>query len=119
MILIHGRKRSPQKQITSAAVRCPHCLQNAPISVVGCSEYFHLYYIPFFGWKSTVYMCSGCEKILTERRIGTYDNDLTVTIPTEAKELSKQLMPNVKIPWYYFIGFPLVACGISYLLYIS
>jgi len=117
IMIIYGKKRRPQISELSEEIQCPHCLQNVPILVVGCVEYFHLFYIPFFGWKSTVYLCSDCEKTL-KAGIGRYQGDLAVAIPREAAAISEKIKPQVRIPWYYFVGSLLLA-GALLLLAVS
>ena len=116
MIVIYGKKRVPQRQISSGHIQCPHCLQTAPIIVVGCVEYFHLYYVPFFGWKSVVYQCSDCQKNLKEGFLGRFDGDLSVQIPAEVKALSSDLLPQVGIPWYYFSGLIIIVVVFGYVV---
>src|SRR5262245_49110181 len=101
-MIIHGTRRLPQIQQVSKPITCPHCLQLAPIVVVGCVEYFHIYWIPFFGWRSAVYLCSVCQKSLVQGH--RYSSDLAVKIPPEAKAISDSLLPQLKRPWYHFLG---------------
>ena len=108
MLLIYGKKRTPKMQIVSAPMQCPHCLQSAPIGVITCAEYFHLYYIPIFGWKSVVFNCTSCERSLKEGVFGRYESDLRGKLPEEVKLLAIQLLPQTKIPWYYFTGLILI-----------
>ena len=109
MFIIYGKKRTPKMQIVSTPMQCPHCLQSAPIGVVTCVEYFHLYYIPIFGWKSAVFNCTSCERSLKEGVFGRFDGDLRGKLPEDVKLLVTQLLPQTKIPWYYFTGLILIA----------
>jgi hypothetical protein len=114
MILIHGKKRVPRALENSLASRCPHCFQDCPIVVAGCSEYFHLYGIPFFGWKSVVYHCSNCRRSLKDGRLGRYGKDLSVKVPAAARQLGEKIRSQVTIPWYYFAGPILVIAYVAY-----
>lgn len=102
-MIIYGSRRNPQIELLTEAIQCPHCLQSAPILVVCCLEYFHLFYIPFFGWKSATFICSDCQKVLTAGS-AQYSGDLPVIIPKAAIEVYQKLKTQVRIPWYYFSG---------------
>lgn len=111
-MVIHGSRRVPQIQDVSAPVKCPHCLQYAPVLVVGCAEYYHVFWIPLFAWKTAVYLCAACQKTLVEGR--GYSGDLRVSISPDAKALAASTLPRVRLPWYYFIGLPAVVVLIFY-----
>lgn len=115
-MIIYGTRRVPKTEEFSSPIQCPHCLQTAPLLVVGCVEYFYLYGIPFFGWKKVVYICSKCQKTLSE--FSQYDEDLNVVMPSEAKEISQQVKNQVRVPWYYFSGLILIA-GFIIFAYLS
>jgi hypothetical protein len=114
MLIIYGKKRVPRVQLSSAAMKCPHCYESCPIVVLGCSEYFYLYWIPFFGWKSAVCYCSNCERTLKDGYFGRYDKDLSVKIPEEARRLAQQLRSEVHVPWYYYAGSATVVALVLY-----
>jgi hypothetical protein len=79
---------------------------------VACVNYFHIYWIPLFGWKSPVYFCSLCQRALLPQR--QYSGDIVVGVPLEAETAYQMLAPEVGIPWYYFSGLILVACAVAY-----
>jgi hypothetical protein len=118
MIIIYGKKRKPLSKMSAGIVQCPHCLQAAQVIAVACVNYFYIYWIPLFGWKSPVYFCSICQKSLLPARArgSRYKNDLIVSIPAEAQAAYQMLAPQARIPWYYFSGLILMALAIVFVL---
>ena len=120
-MIVFGTRRKPLNQKSAGAVQCPHCLQAVQVIAVVCGNYFHIFWIPLFGWKSPLYFCSNCQKsLLPDRSVGSrYSKDLVVNIPAEAQATYRALAPQIRIPWYYFSGLVLLAVAIIYSLFFT
>ena len=118
MIIYYGTKRRAANQKSAGVVQCPHCLQASHVIAVACVNYFHLYLIPFFGWKSPLYYCATCQKALLPKGAARsrYGKEVVVNVPAEAQAVYHSIAPETRVPWYYFSGLILSALALAFVM---
>jgi hypothetical protein len=118
MFIYYGKKRRALNQQSAGVVQCPYCLQVSHVIAVVCLNYIHIYWIPFFGWKSPLYFCATCQKALLPKGAtgSRYRTDLVVSVPAEAQAVYQTLSPEARVPWYYFSGLILSALAFAFVL---
>lgn len=105
MFLIYGRK-AKLKRAWQLNHNCPHCSQPNTVTLGVATNYFHLFWIPFFPIGRTgVVSCSHCA-YSGEVKDTTMDIDNTYEV----------LKKEVKYPVTYYSGLVIVALLVGFLI---
>ena len=87
---------------------CPYCQASKSVSFVLYVRYVHVFGIPTYPYKKTVFSkCNNCKQVLN-------GNEMSPNLVAAYQKLKKKTM----VPLYLYIGIPILA-AIIYLLFFS